>query len=316
MNVHANAKLTPRGRLQMVLAMVEDCLSPAAAAASFGVSPATASKWLRRFQQGGMKALEDASSRPRRQPRRTNQGLRRKVSVLRRRRLTIHAIAAQTGLSKATVSRILRDAGLSRLSALEPKEPPRRYQREHPGELIHLDIKKFARIERVGHRIHGDRSRKVRDVGWEFLHVCIDDASRLAYAEVLHDERKESAAGFLARALAFFRRHRIKVQRLMTDNGSCYRSKLFARVCAEAQIRHIFTKPYTPQTNGKAERFIQSATREWAYAHSYRHSSRRTAQLPRWLHHYNWHRPHHSLNLRPPALTLPLSRNNLLRLHN
>ena len=154
-----------------------------------------------------------------------------------------------------------------------------------------------------------------RGIGWEFLHVCIDDASRLAYAEVLPDERKESAAGFLLRALAFFRTHRIKVQRLMTDNGSCYRSKLFARVCTEAGIRHIFTKPYTPQTNGKAERFIQSATREWAYAHSYRHSSRRIAQLPKWLHHYNWHRPHHSLNLRPPALTLPLTRKNLLRLH-
>jgi transposase InsO family protein len=171
------------------------------------------------------------------------------------------------------VSRILRQAGLSRLSALEPKDPPRRYQRQHPGELIHLDIKKFARIQRVGHRIHGDRTKISRGAGWEFLHVCIDDASRLAYAEVLRDERKESAVAFLRRALAFFRTHRITVQRLMSDNGSCYRSKLFARVCTEAGIRHIFTKPYTPQTNGKAERFIQSATREWAYAHSYRHSS-------------------------------------------
>jgi transposase InsO family protein len=299
MNVHANAKLTPRGRLQMVLAVLEGGLSPSAAAARFGVSPATASKWLQRYQEGGRTALEDASSRPR--------GLRRKVSVLRRRRLTILAIAVQTGLSKATVSRILRQAGLSRLSALEPKEPPRRYQREHPGELIHLDIKKFGRIERVGHRIHGDYRQRARGAGWEFLHVCIDDASRLAYAEVLADERKESAAGFLVRALAFFRIHRIKVQRLMTDNGSCCRSKLFAKVCAEAQIRHIFTKPYTPRT--------QSATREWAYAHSYRHSSRRIAQLPKWLHHYNWHRPHHSLKLRPPALTLPMTRKNLLRLH-
>ena len=300
----------------MVLAILEDGLSPSAAAACFGVSPATASKWLRRYEQGGLEALQDASSRPRRQPRRTSDGLRRKVCVLRRRRLTIQAIAIQTELSKATISRILREAGLNRLSALEPKDPPRRYQRQHPGELIHLDIKKFGRIERVGHRIHGDRSRRSRNVGWEFLHVCIDDASRLAYAEVLPDERKESAAGFLVRALAFFRAHQIKVERLMTDNGSCYRSKLFARICAETQIRHIFTRPYTPQTNGKAERFIQSAAREWAYAHSYRHSSRRTAQLPKWLHHYNWHRPHHSLNLRPPALTLPLTRKNLLRLHN
>jgi transposase InsO family protein len=300
----------------MVLAILEQGVSPASAAAHFGVSPATASKWLGRYQQGGPDALEDASSRPRRQPRRTTDGLRRKVGVLRRRRLTIQAIAVQTGLSKATVSRILRQAGLNRLSALEPKDPPRRYQREHPGELIHLDIKKFGRIERVGHRIHGDRSRRVEGAGWEFLHVCIDDASRLAYAEVLADERKESAAGFLTRALAFFRTHRITVQRLMTDNGSCYRSKLFARLCTEAGIRHIFTKPYTPQTNGKAERFIQSACREWAYAHSYRHSSRRIAQLPKWLHHYNWHRPHHALNLRPPALSLPLSRKNLLRLHS
>lgn len=299
----------------MVLAILEECLSPSAAAASFGVSPATAAKWLRRYQKGGPDALEDASSRPRRQPRRTTEGLRRKVCVLRRRRLTIQAIATQTGLSKATVSRILCQAGLSRLSALEPKDPPRRYQRQHPGELIHLDIKKFGRIQGVGHRIHGDRRRCSRGVGWEFLHVCIDDASRLAYAEVLADERKESAAAFLVRALAFFRTHRIKVERLMTDNGSCYRSKLFARICAEAEIRHIFTRPYTPQTNGKAERFIQSACREWAYAHSYRHSSRRIAQLSKWLHHYNWHRPHHALKLRPPALTLPLNRKNLLRLH-
>lgn len=299
----------------MVLTILEGNLSPAVAAANFGVAPATAAKWLRRYQQGGLKALEDASSRPHKQPRRTNDGLRRKVVVLRRKRLTIQAIATQTKLSKATVSRILKQAGLSRLSALDPKEPPRRYQREKPGELIHLDIKKFARIQKVGHRIHGKRGRSAKGIGWEFLHVCVDDASRLAYAEILPNERKESAAVFLQHALKFFRTHRIKVERVMTDNGACYQSNLFARICTEAGIRHIFTKPYTPQTNGKAERFIQSAIREWAYAHSYTHSSRRTAQLPKWLHHYNWHRPHHSLNLRPPAMTLPLKRNNLLRLH-
>ena len=315
MNVHANAKLTPRGRLEMTLAITEQGMSPKAAAAAFGVSHSTACKWLRRFRQGGAQALADSSSRPHRQPLRTAEGLRRKVQILRRHHLTIQAIAAQTKLSKATISRILRQAGLSRLSDLQPKDPPRRYQRKHPGELIHLDIKKFGRIEKPGHRIHGDRRQRSRNAGWEFLHVCIDDASRLAYAEVLPDERKESAVGFLRRALNFLRAHHIKVQRVMTDNGSCYRSKLFAKLCSQTGIRHLFTRPYTPRTNGKAERFIQSACREWAYAHSYRHSSRRTAQLPKWLHHYNWHRPHHSINLTPPALTLPISVNNLLRLH-
>ena len=242
--------------------------------------------------------------------------MRTRVRLLRRRRWNYQRIVAEVGVSKATVCRILRRAGLNRLSALEPKEPPRRYVRERPGELLHLDIKKLGKIKGVGHRIHGDRRRRARGIGWEFLHVCIDDCSRIAYVELMADERKESAFAFLRRALLYYERLGIKVERIMTDNGACYRSKLLARLCEAASIRHIFTRPYTPRTNGKAERFIQTAIREWAYAHAYRHSAQRAKGLLPWLHAYNWHRPHSALNNKPPISTLPLLRNNVLRLHS
>jgi transposase InsO family protein len=238
------------------------------------------------------------------------------VTELRRQRWTGAQIARETGVSKATVHRILRRSGLNRLKALEPAEPVRRYERNSPGELIHIDIKKLGRIERTGHRVTGDRRDTTRGAGWEFAHVCIDDHSRVAYVEILPDERKESAVAFLKAAVAYYARLGVTVERVMTDNGSCYRSREFRKTCKDLGLRHIFTRPYTPKTNGKAERFIQTALREWAYAQAYPHSTLRTAELPIWLHRYNWHRPHGSLNAKPPISRIGLSEDNLLRLHN
>ena len=224
------------------------------------------------------------------------------IELLRRQRLTGKAIAAEVRVSSATVSRVLRRLGLNKLSALEP-EPVRRYERENPGELIHLDIKKLGKIGSVGHRITGRRTGIVNQhlgIGWEFVHVCIDDASRVAVSSVMKDERKESAVAFLKAAIAYYASLGVKIERVMTDNGSCYRSKTFAKACKQLSLKHIFTKPYTPKTNGKAERFIQTSLREWAYGRAYNTSDERTAELPRWLHRYNWHRPHGSIGSMPP----------------
>jgi transposase InsO family protein len=207
------------------------------------------------------------------------------------------------GLSTATVARILARSGLSRLKSLEPKEPLVRYQRERPGELIHVDIKKLGRIGRIGHRIHGDRTTRVRGIGWEFVHVAIDDASRLAYAEVLPNERSPSSTGFLRRSVAWFQSRGVKIQAVMSDNGSCYKAK-FDAACQRLKLRHLRTKPYRPQTNGKAERFIQTLLREWAYKRPYPTSSHRTDRLPHYLNHYNLRRPHAALNKRTPAQRL------------
>ena len=204
---------------------------------------------------------------------------------------------------------------------LQPAEPVRRYEREHPGEIIHLDIKKLGRIDGIGHRITGDRrgqsNRRARGegLGWEYVHVCIDDASRLAFMQVLPSEKKESAVSFLKAAVAYYKSLGVKVLRVMTDNGSCYKSFDFRDACRDLSLRHIRTKPYTPRTNGKAERFIQTALREWAYAKAYTHSHVRSAELQHWLHCYNWHRPHGSLDAKPPISRLRLSEDNLLRLH-
>ena len=224
----------------------------------------------------------------------------------------------EVGVSPATVSRILRRLGLNKLAALEPAEPVRRYEREHPGELIHIDIKKLGKIDGVGHRITGDRTRQSnsRGIGWEAIHVCIDDHSRLAFAEVLPDQKKQSAAAFLRAAVAYYQSLGVRIDRVMTDNGPCYRSFEFRDACRELGLRHIRTRFYTPQTNGKAERFIQTALREWAYAFAYHHSNERTAQLPKSLHRYNWHRPHGSLNAKTPISRLGLAEDNLLRLHS
>jgi transposase InsO family protein len=237
------------------------------------------------------------------------------VERLRRQRWTGKQIAAEVGVSPATVSRILRRLGLNRIKALEPAELVRRYERQHPGEIIHIDIKKLGRFERIGHRITGDRQGKSRGIGWEFVHVSIDDASRVAFSQILPDEKKKSAVTFIKAAIAYYKSLGITVARVMTDNGSCYRSKAFRDACRDLRLRHIRTRPYTPRTTGKAERFIQTALREWAYAQAYPTSDRRADELPIWLHRYNWHRPHGSLESKPPISRLAIAEDNLLRLH-
>ena len=235
-----------------------------------------------------------------------------RIEALRRQRWTGKQIAAEAGVSPATVSRVLRRLGLNRLEALEPAEPVRRYERQHPGELVHIAIKKLGRFERLGHRITGDRTQgRSRRVGWEFVHVAIDDCTRLAYAEVLPDEKATTAIAFLRRALAFFERHAIKVERVMTDNGSAYRSTVHALACRTLGVRHLRSRPYRPQTNGKAERFIRTLLSGWAYGAIYRTSTERTAALDGWLWHYNHQRRHSALGHKPPTARLA-ERTNLL----
>jgi len=317
MNVHKNARLTPRGR-EWIVELARSGQTPQAISQAVGVCPRTVRKWIGRYQAEGIAGLQDRSSRPKRLYRSTPQAIVEHVEALRRQRVSGMAIAAEVGVSPATVSRILKRLGLNKLSALEPAEPVRRYEREHPGELIHIDIKKLGKFNRIGHRITGDRSgpNKSRGAGWEYVHVCIDDASRVAISRVMKDERKGSAVAFLKTSVAYYASLGVKVERVMTDNGSCYRSKAFAKACKRLRLKHIFTKPYTPKTNGKAERFIQTSLREWAYARAYETSDERVAALPGWLHRYNWHRPHGSIGSMPPISRLAMNRNNLLRLHN
>lgn len=316
MNLHKNARLTPHGR-ERIVRLAQSGQTPQAIATAVGVCPRTVRKWIGRFEREGRAGLLDRSSRPDRLHRPTPQPVIERVEALRRQRLTGKAIAAEVGVSEATVSRVLRRLGLNKLSALE-LEPVRRYERDKPGELIHLDIKKLGKIGSVGHRITGRRTGAVNrhlGIGWEFVHVCIDDASRIAFSQVMRDERKQSAVAFLKAAVAYYTSLGVKVERVMTDNGSAYRSKAFANACKRLGLRHLFTKPYTPKTNGKAERFIQTSLREWAYARAYNTSDERTAELTRWLHRYNWHRPHGSIGSMPPISRLGLTGNNLLRLH-
>jgi transposase InsO family protein len=321
MDVHKNARLTPVGREIMVRRVVEGGQTPKAIATAVGVCPRTVRKWVNRFLADGVAGLQDRSSRPHRLRQPTPAATVTQIEVLRRQRWTGEQIARASGVSKATVSRVLRRLGLNRLRALEPVEPVRRYERDQPGELIHIDIKKLGRIDGVGHRITGDRrgqsNRRGRGegLGWEFVHVCIDDASRIAFAQVMPDEKKASAIAFLKAALAYYQSLGLSIAGVMTDNGSCYKAFAFRDACRERGLSHIRTRPYTPKTNGKAERFIQTALREWAYAQAYTHSDRRNAELPRWLHRYNWHRPHGSLHAQTPISRLDLSENNLLRLH-
>jgi transposase InsO family protein len=315
MDTHKNAHLTPKGRELMVRTVLAGGLTKAAAARQFHTTAKTVGKWVGRFNEEGVEGLRDRSSRPVSSPDQTPPATCAAIEALRRARHTGKQIAAEVGVSPATVSRVLRRLGLNKLSALEPAEPVRRYQREQPGELIHIDIKKLGKIGVVGHRITGDRATRVRGIGWEYVHVCVDDASRVAFVEIKPDERKNSAVAFLKAAVAYYAKLGVMVERVMTDNGSCYRSRAFARACKRLGLRHIRTKPYTPKTNGKAERFIQTSLREWAYACAYDDSAGRAAQLPIWLHRYNWHRPHGSLNAKPPISALGLTGNNVLRLH-
>jgi transposase InsO family protein len=274
-------------------------------------------KWVDRFKAEGLAGLQDRSSRPDRLRQPTPQAKVDQIEALRRQRMTGQAIAAQTGVSAATVSRVLKRLGLNKLSALEPAEPVRRYERERPGELIHIDIKKLGKFNQVGHRITGDRTGQSnsRGVGWEFVHVCIDDASRIAFSQIKPDERKRSAVAFLKAAVAYYASLGVIVERVMTDNGSCYRSFAFRNACRRLALKHIRTRPYTPKTNGKAERFVQTCLREWAYARAYLNSMQRADELPFFVHRYNWHRPHSAIGAKPPISRLGLTANNLLRLH-
>ena len=299
----------------MVRSVVDGGLGSAAAARRFNTSAKTVAKWVDRFRKVGVEGLRDRSSRPHSSPNQTPPAACAKVEVLRRQRFTGKQIAIELGLSAATVCRILRRLGLNRINALEPCEPVRRYERERPGEMIHLDIKKLGRIDGIGHRITGDRTGRRKAPGWEFVHVAIDDASRIAFAKVMTSERRRSATAFLKAALAYYESLGIKVERVMTDNGSCYKSRAFHRLCKRLGLKHIRTKPYTPKTNGKAERFIQTSLREWAYAKAYQHSRQRTDDLPIWLHRYNWHRPHAGIDDKTPISRLGLTGNNVLRLH-
>ena len=311
MNIHKNARTTPRSRDQIVQRVLTHQETPTAVADAVGVSDRTVRKWVARYAAEAGAGLADRSCRPRRSPRATPPLLVSWVERLRRQRWTGAEIAQTLHLSASTVARLLRRQGLARLRQLAPPEPVQRYQWAQPGDLLHLDVKKLGRIGRVGHRITGDRRTQVCGIGWEFVHVAVDDASRLAYVEVLPDEGGVTTTQFLWRARAWFRRHGIRVRRVLTDNGSGYVSDRFARLCRSTGVRHLRTRPYTPRTNGKAERFIQTLLREWAYRRAYPSSRQRTEALPAWLYYYNWARGHGALHGRPP-ITCLVAPNNLV----
>lgn len=300
----------------MIKAVLTRGQSNAAVARAFGVSVRTVSKWVRRFALEGKAGLYDCSSRPHRLARATAQAKVCRIERLRRKRLTYAQIARRVGVSTATVCRLARAGGFNRLSALEPKATTQRYERAHPGDIIHVDIKRLARIVHPGHRISGNPRHRTRGAGYECLYVAVDDRSRVAFGRILPDQQAESASRFLKQLVAYYARLGVTVSRVMTDNGACFLSRAFAQLCRQFRIKHIRIRPYTPRTNGKAERFIQTALREWAYVRRYANSAARTDRLARWLHYYNWHRPHFSLHGKPPFSRLALSMNNLLQLHN
>lgn len=301
MNTYKNARLTPAGRALLVLRVTEDRWSISAVAIGMGVSVRTVFKWLARYRAEGAPGLADRSSRPQRSPRAVSRTTRRQIQKLRRQRRSSLYIAHHLGLPLSTVVRVQQRLGLNRLCRLEPPRAVIRYERAAPGELVHLDVKKLGRIGRIGHRIHGDHSRRARGSGWEFLHVAVDDHSRLTYAELLPDERQASAVAFLARAAAWFARQGIpRLERVMTDNGPAYLSHAFGRAVAALGARHLRTRPYTPRTNGKVERMIQTLLREWAYVQPYRDSLRRSLALRPYLAYYNTQRPHTALGYRSP----------------
>lgn len=300
MKLHANAKTTPKTRLLLV-ERIESGWDPASAAEAVGVSRRCALKWLARFRAEGIKGLQDRSSAPHRIPHRTPESKVERIRKLRMRHLAAFQIARLLGMARSTVSAVLVRLGLNRLKVLEPKEPTNSYEHDRPGDLLHLDVKKLARFRGTGHRIHGDRTRMSRGVGWEFAHVCVDDHSRVAYVELLDDEKGDTAAGFLKRAVTWFAEHLgVRSVRVLTDNGSCYRSSAFREQREELGLRHGFTRPYRPRTNGKAERFIQTMLREWAYSRPFKTSRGRRLALRPWLRYYNNVRPHGSLDCRAP----------------
>lgn len=305
MRLHRNAKTTPKGRALLVARVTELGWPVVRAAHASGVSTRTAYKWLARYRREGHDGLHDRASAPHRRPRRTRARVEQWILGLRAgRRLSGPAIAWRTGIPRATVGNVLRRHGLGRLPPLAAPPPVRRYERARPGELLHMDTKALGRITYVGHRITGDRRQRPRGVGWEHVHVCVDDATRLAYVEVLPTLERPDAIGFFERALGWFAARGVAGTSVMTDNGSAYRSRAFAAVCAARGLRHIRTRPYTPRTNGKAERFIQTLLREWAYRTAYATSARRRQALGPWLRYYNHRRPHTALGYRPPITRL------------
>ncbi|HEX5928101.1 MAG TPA: IS481 family transposase [Solirubrobacterales bacterium] len=312
MKIHRNARTCPNSRRLLVMRIEEESWSLMVAAEAAGISERTARKWLGRWRAEGDAGLLDRSSAPKRVPSRLPSDRLDAIEALRRLRMTAAEIAEVLGMALSTVSRWLKRIGLGRRGALAPPEPPNRYERKRPGELIHVDVKKLGRISRrgAGHRVTGHRRSQVTGnrgqgvTGWEFVHVCVDDATRLAYVEVLPNEKGATAAAFLRRAAAWFKGMGITVERALSDNGACYRSRVHARACEELGMRHLFTRPYRPRTNGEAERFIQTLTNRWAYGAIYGSSTERTAALPGWLDHYNFRRPHGSLGHRPPGARL------------
>jgi transposase InsO family protein len=315
MDYHHHARLTCYGREGLAKSVVEGRLSLREAAAERGLSRQSAGKWVRRYREAGRAGLEDRSSRARSSPRSTSAALVERVEQLRRERWTGVRISQATGLSRATVSRILVRLKLNKVDMLEPKIPVIRYERDAPGDLLHIDIKKLARIKKPGHRITGNPQDETRGAGWEFLYVAVDDHSRMAYVAMMPDEKAVSASSFLSQAHAYFARHNIQLRGVMTDNGPCFVSDLFRDTNRSLHLKHIRTRIYTPRTNGKAERFIQTAIREWAYARLYQNSEQRNQHLEPWIHQYNWHRPHASLDQKPPISRSGLDVNNLLRHH-
>jgi len=312
MKIHGNAKTCPNSRRLLVERIESKTWSLAAAAEAAGVSERTAYRWLKRWREEGEAGLADRSCAPRSIPHRTPADRVQAIEALRRLHMTAAEIAELLRMALSTVSAVLKRIGLGKRSRLAPPEPPNRYERKRPGELVHLDIKKLGRILAVGHRIHGSRKsqkkvgpKRLGAAGWEFVHVAVDDATRLAYAEVLPNELGETAAGFLRRAVGWFESFGIAVERILSDNGACYRSDVHALACRELGIRrHVFTRPYRPRTNGKAERFIQTLVNRWAYGAIYGSSAERTAALSGWLTHYNFSRRHGALGHKPPAARL------------
>jgi transposase InsO family protein len=312
MKLHANARTCPNSRRLIVKRIEGQGWSLAAAAEAAGVNERTAAKWLARWRAQGEAGLVDRSSAPRRRPTQLPADRLRAIEALRRLRMTAAEIAECLGIALSTVSRWLKRIGLGKRSRLDPPEPPNRYERKRAGELVHVDVKKLARIVLPGHRMTGNRRvraprrgpRRLGTAGWEFVHVCVDDATRLAYAEVLKDERGKTAAGFLRRAVKWFSSMGITVERVMSDNGACYRSTVHALACRELGLKHLRTQPYRPRTNGKAERFIKTLDDRWAGGALYGNSAERAAALPGWLTHYNFTRRHGALGHRPPAARL------------
>jgi len=309
--LHRNARTCPRSRRLLVDRVLVEAWSLASAAEAAGVSERTAWKWVDRFRREGEVGLEDRSSAPAEVPSRTPAEREQLIVSLRELRFTSPQIAQTLGMPLSTVGAVLRRQGLGKLPRLLPDEPANSYERPRPGELVHVDVKKLGRIGRPGHRVNGDRRSRSRGIGWEYVHVAVDDATRLAFVEVLADEKGTTAAGFLRRAVSFFRRYGIRVERVLTDNGSCYRALVHALACKTLGIRHLRTRPYRPRTNGKAERFIRTLADGWAYGAIYRTSAERTAALTGWLDWYNRLRPHRSLGRRPP-LTRLAEMNNVI----